>query len=163
VGGIPTSTTDDERAALTELAAGRRVLELGSQFGATTKALAVAAEVVYAVDHHRGDPVSGQWDTLADFLAVIDREVVVPLVGSMDQVFPILRPQSFDFVFIDSGKETEQEIQAQAAWAETLATVGGTIAFHDFGRFPVIDRALDARFGKPRRLVDTLAVYEPAP
>jgi SAM-dependent methyltransferase len=164
VGGVPTSTTDDERAELARLAAGRDVLEVGSQYGATTIALASTARRVFAVDHHLGDPVSGQWDTLEDFIAELNRhglrERVVPLVGRMEDVLPRLSAGSFEFVFVDSGKETEDEIREQAAMASRVVAPGGTIAFHDYGRFDVIDAALDAVFGAPTRLVGTLAVFD---
>lgn len=163
VGGVPTSLTDAERAELARLAAGATVLEVGSQYGASTIALARVAEVVYAIDHHRGDPVSGEWDTLSDFMAELARhgvrDRVVTLVGRSEQVVPVLAPERFDFVFYDSGKETVEEVRAQAVEARQLVRPGGVIAFHDFGRFPVIDEALRAELGPPSRLVDTLAVF----
>ena len=163
-GGIPTSLTADERNELTRLAKDATVIEIGSQFGASTITLARAARIVYAVDHHRGDPVSGEWDTLGDFMAEIDsygvRDRVVPLVGRSEQIVGVLAPARFDLVFVDSGKETAAEVSAQASEARTLARPGGVIAFHDYGRFPVIDEALLRELGPPARVIDTLAVYD---
>jgi len=165
-GGIPTSTTDAERRELRALAAGRDVLELGSQYGATTAALASEARIVFAVDHHLGDPIAGEWDTLGDFVAELERRGlrrrVVVVVGRQEDVFPRLQADAFDLVFIDSGKETVDEVRAQARDALKLVRRGGTIAFHDHGRFAAVDEALHAELGAPTRVVDTLAVYERA-
>ena len=164
VGGIPTATTAAERAELTRLAQGLDVLEVGSQFGATTIALASMARRVYAVDHHLGDPLSGEWDTLHDFLAEVERHGlrrrVVPIVGPMEEVLPRLAASSFDCVFVDSGKETEEEIRQQATLAQRAVVSGGTIAFHDYGRVAVVAHALDDVLGEPTHVVDTLAVFE---
>jgi len=164
VGGIPTSLTAAEREELTRLAEDATVIEIGSQYGASTITLARVARIVYAIDHHRGDPVSGEWDTLGDFMAELDRagvrDSVVPLVGRSEQIVDVLAPESFDLVFVDSGKETVDEVRAQALEARRLARPGGVIAFHDHGRFAVIDEALLQELGQPVRLVDTLAVFD---
>jgi SAM-dependent methyltransferase len=163
-GGVPTSLTTAERAELARLAQDATVVEIGSQYGASTITLARAARIVYAIDHHLGDPVSGQWDTLGDFMAEIERhgvrDRVVPLVGRSEQLIDVLAPGSFDVVFVDSGKERVDEVRTQASEARKLARPGGVIAFHDYGRFAVIDEALLLELGEPVRVIDTLAVFD---
>jgi predicted O-methyltransferase YrrM len=163
-GGIPTSLTSAERDELERLAVDATVLEVGSQYGSSTITMARTARIVYAVDHHRGGPISGEWDTLGDFIAEIDRhgarDRVVPLVGRSDQLVDVLAPSRFDFVFVDSGKESVDEVRAQTLEARQLVRRGGVIAFHDYGRFAVIDEALRAELGEPTRVVDTLAVFK---
>jgi predicted O-methyltransferase YrrM len=73
----------------------------------------------------------------------------------------VLAPHGFDLVFVDSGKETAAEVRAQALEARRLARPGGVIAFHDYGRFAVIDEALLQELGEPVRRIDTLAVFHP--
>jgi predicted O-methyltransferase YrrM len=162
-GGIPTSLTAAERDELGRLAQDATVLEVGSQYGASTVTLASVARIVYAIDHHRGDPVSGEWDTLGDFMAEIDlhglRDRVVPLVGRSEQLVEVLAEGRFDLVFVDSGKEAVDEVRAQALEARKLVRPGGVIAFHDYGRFAVIDEALRIELGEPLRVIDTLAVF----
>jgi hypothetical protein len=162
-GGVPTSLTAAEREELTRLAENATVIEIGSQYGASTITLARVARIVYAIDHHRGDPVSGEWDTLGDFMAELDRhgvrDRVVPLVGRSEQIVEVLAPACSDLVFVDSGKETVAEVRTQALEARRLVRPGGVIAFHDHGRFAVIDEALLHELGEPVRLIDTLAVF----
>ena len=62
-------------------------------------------------------------------------------------------------MFVEPESETVDEVRTQALEARELAHPGGAIAFHDHGRFAVIDEALLQELGQPVRLIDTLAVF----
>jgi hypothetical protein len=169
VGGaidIFTALTDDEKSCLAELARGAVVLEVGSQQGASTVAMAREAKVVHAVDWHRGDPEAGEGDTLLSYwrnlhvYGVKDR--VVTHIGDSALVLPALRLGAFSGVFLD-GCHQEEAVRRDLALAQPLVEPGGWFAFHDYGRFgvtPVVDELVESS-GLPMRLVDSIAVVGP--
>lgn len=136
---IPTSMRDDEVERLQALATGAVVLEVGSWLGHSTVAMAGTAEVVYAVDWHRGDPQAGPERTALEFLSnlraygVEDR--VVPIVGRAEVVLPHLLPGLAQLGFHDAyhgAAEVRRDLRLMAP------LVDGLIAVHDYG---------DERFG----------------
>jgi predicted O-methyltransferase YrrM len=163
---IPTALTDDEKRCLAELARGAVVLEVGSQQGASTVAMAREAKVVHAVDWHRGDPAAGEGDTLLSYWRNLHvfgvRERVVTHIGDSALVLPSLRPGAFSGVFLD-GCHEEEAVRRDLALAQPLVEPGGWFAFHDYGRFgvaPVVDEFVESS-GLPMRLVDSIAVVGP--
>lgn len=133
---IPSALTREECSALATACAGKVVLEIGSQFGRSTIALASAASRVHAVDWHKGDAHAGHSDTFKPFLENLERhgvrnKVVVHL-GTSEQIAPILKPASFDLVFIDAFHE-RSAVEKDAALCLPLVRPGGIIAFHDYG------------------------------
>ena len=162
-GGIPTAMTQRELGALRELADGATVLEIGSQFGASTVVMARVARLVVAVDWHRGDRLAGDWDTLDDYFAVLDRERVrdrvLSIVGRTEDALPLLRPRSFDVVFVDGAKDPAS-MEFDSTAAVELARPGGSVAFHDFGRVATVAEALQRLGYEPAAVHDTLAVVQ---
>lgn len=165
---ILSALTEDEKRCLADLAEGVVVLEVGSQHGASTVAMARRAALVHAVDWHRGDPEAGEGDTLLDYWRNLHvygvRDRVVTHIGDAAVVLPSLRPRSFAGVFLD-GCHREDAVRRDLALAEPLVESGGWFAFHDYGRFgvtPVVDEFVE-RLGAPMRLVDTIAVVERTP
>jgi predicted O-methyltransferase YrrM len=177
--GIPTATTQEERDELVRLARGKVVLEVGSLFGACTVGMAQVAEMVYALDWHRGDVWhgnEGQGDSLGVFMAYLERhkvrDKVVPLVGRSAQVLPTLRRESFDLVFID-GDHSYEGVRYDIEHALPLLRPDGVMVLHDYDREARlgpeyadgelalgVTRAVD-ELGLPFSLVETLAILRP--
>lgn len=160
--GILTAMTPSEARKLQQLAAGRRVLELGALHGYSTLNLAATAQEVWSVDWHFGDAQSKFSDTL-DSWARNTTEVrrlgrVVALVGRFEQVLTLLRRESFGGVFHD-GAHDERSVAFDLELALPLLAADGWFAAHDWGVYGVTD-ALLPRLGRPDRLVQSLAVWE---
>jgi len=160
---ILTALTDNEKNCLAELARAAVVLEVGSQQGASTVAMAREAKMVHTVDWHRGDPEAGEGDTLLSYWRNLHvygiRDRVITHIGDSAVVLPSLRLGMFSGVFLD-GCHREEAVRRDLALAEPLVEPSGWIAFHDYGRFgvtPVVDEFV-ARSGLPMRLVDSIAV-----
>lgn len=177
--GIPTATTQRERDELAKLARGKVVLEIGSRYGASTIGMAAGAELVYALDWHRGDVWHGGeagGESLGLFWAYVSRyglkDKIVPLVGRSEQVLPKLADRQFDLIFID-GDHSYEGVRYDLEEAVRLLKPGGTIALHDYRREELLDyddelklgitKAVEERFGKPEVIVDTLAVVRLQP
>jgi len=90
---------------LRQLATGRRVLEIGCWKGRTALAMAETAQVVYTVDHFRGDAYAGPHDTLDNFVTNWRdhpcRPQVVPIMGDFVDVLPALRLEVLDLLLYD--------------------------------------------------------------
>jgi len=177
---ISTSMSDEELVRIAELAAGRKVLEIGARVGASTVAMAKVAEVVHSVDWHLGDKwhdaVGGQGDTLGAFWATVNfhqlREKVIPMVGKSTDILPTLGDRQYDFVFID-GDHSYEGVRYDLEQALRLVKPGGTIALHDYHREQEsaewqegemalgITKALDESGIPIAELVGTLAILSP--
>ena len=162
-GTILTAITDTESARLRELAAGKRVLEVGSQYGYSTVLLAAVAERVHAVDWHRGDAIVGHkatlpvlWGNLWSF-GMLDK--VVLHVGHSERVLPLLVPGSFGFAFHDAYHSAEA-VRADVAMILPLLAPGALLAFHDYGRYGVTE-AVDGLGFPIVSLTESLVVVQP--
>lgn len=159
---IQTSMTENELAALAELAEGKTVLEIGSFLGASTITMAQSAKRVFAVDWHRGDVHHAPGtETLDDFLKSIRewdlRHKIIPVIGRTEHVLPVLREWAFDFVFVDA-KHTYDAVLHDGGYALRL---GDVVAFHDYGDIHIgVPKALEELGVVPDRIVDTLAICE---
>lgn len=159
---IVTAATQEELAELAGLAEGKVVLEIGSFLGASTITMAQSAKRVYALDWHRGDIHHAPCETMFEFLAnLIEWDVrhkVVPLIGRCEHVLPVLRPASFDLVFVD-GVHTKDGTVRDGGYALELVKPDGVVAFHDYGVHGVTP-AIEELGLKPDRIVGTLAICE---
>jgi predicted O-methyltransferase YrrM len=163
---IPSAVSREQCAKLAELACGGTVLELGSQFGRSTIALASAAARVHSVDWHKGDPHAGILDSLETFMRNLERygvrNNVVAHVGKHEDVLPGLARGFFDLVFIDSFHEKEA-VERDTALALPVMKPKAVFCYHDYKdpSFPGVGQAVDA-FAKMRGLsiatVGTLAI-----
>jgi hypothetical protein len=163
---IETALTENEKSCLAELARDAVVLEVGSQQGASTVAMAREAKVVHAVDWHRGDPDAGEGETLLPYWRNLHyygvRDRVVTHIGDSALVLPTLRPGAFNGVFLD-GCHEEEAVRRDLALAQPLVEPDGWFAFHDYGRFgvtPVVDEFVESS-GSTMRLADSIAVVYP--
>lgn len=141
---VGSSVTYEECVKLAELAEGKKVLEIGSWKGRSTIALASVAKSVVTVDWHEGDFYAGHEDTLPalrENLRKYGMDNVEVVVGRIEDVATDL-DTDFDLVFIDADHSQES---ASRHYLIALFHIrdGGTICFHDYGRFGVT-AAVDA-------------------
>lgn len=155
--------TDAEAEKLQDLAADKVVLEIGAWYGFSTIVMARVAKVVHSVDWHLGDSFSGRPDggTFRQFQENLERHKVssrvVVHLGDSRYILPMLRPRSFDLVFVD-GQHSHAAVRYDGVEARHLVKLGGVVAFHDYGRFGV-KYGVD-EIGLPFELVGTLAVMK---
>ncbi len=169
VPAISTSVTERETAVLQQLAAAAgNILEVGSAFGYSAIAMALAnpAAHVTAVDPHNqlgSHPVAGgSREIMTGNLAaygVTGR--VTMLVATSQEVLPGLEPGSFDLVFIDAD-HMEAAVAHDVEWALKLLRPRGVLACHDLDEWscPGVRAALDKVFDHPMPTIDTLFVYQ---
>jgi predicted O-methyltransferase YrrM len=156
---ISTSLTERETDELRRLAADADVLEIGSAFGYSAVAMALAGGRVLAVDPHQ--QLASYETMLANlgFYNVADRVTIRR--GDSRAVFPELvgAGLTFDLVWID-GDHAAEMVTHDVGWAVKLLRPGGTLACHDHGEAtcPGVAQALDAWRPYDYK-VDTLAVY----
>lgn len=154
---IPTALTEKEMMRLIVLAQSARVIELGSWYGASTLALASSAHSVHSIDWHQGDEHAGYGDTLHQYLYnVATCHNVFSHIGRFADVLPAMRRGYFELAFID-GQHDSLSVTEDFKLVKPTLVKGAVVAFHDYGRYEVQD-AVDALFGKPDELVDTLAI-----
>jgi predicted O-methyltransferase YrrM len=156
----------NEIEQLMELAEGKVVLEVGSLLGFSTTCLARTAEVVHAVDPHRGYPDDNPKDTLIPFLANLEyygvRNKVVPHIGTIQDIAPFLRAGSFDLAFIDISGHYRDTMECMHACID-LIDMAAPMCVHDYDLpgWPGVKESVDA-FVKDSEmdfeLVGTLAV-----
>lgn len=161
---IFTSVSVEEAIALAGLAADKVVLEIGSWTGYSAIVMAQTAKHVHSVDWHKGDEHAGtDVDTLPEMWANVNRyglsDKITLHVGSAADVLPLLRPDSFDMVFID-GFHRIDAVMRDIDLALPLMKVGATWAFHDYGdkRFDVTE-AVDAFYPGEKEVTGSLAVF----
>ena len=158
--GIPSELSDDECRRLGELAAGKRVLELGTYFGKSTIVMASTAEVVHTVDLHPDAPGHGAMlSTLPAFLENVERydlrHRVVAHFGFSQLVVPTLPQRWFDLVFLDAQHQREP-VEEDVALVLPHLREDGVLAFHDYGVPGVEHRGTWDAFGVTE-VVDELA------
>lgn len=158
---ISTSLTLAETDELRRLANDANVLEVGSAFGYSAVAMALAGGRVTAVDPHQWLNSFGVM--MANLAAYTVSGRVDIRVGDSWTVLPelVAAKAQFDLVWIDGDHEAHT-VAHDVQWALKLLKPTGTLACHDYGEdtCPGVRQALDA-WKVPPRLVDTLAIYGP--
>lgn len=158
---IPTFVSKAEAAELAIQAFQCTVLELGTQWGYSCLEMAETAELVVTVDWHMGDSEAGEMDTLPGFVsnyrARHGRGNLVPVVGRIEQVLPLLRPWSFDMLFHDAAHDADS-VRQHLALALPLVRPSGVVAIHDWGLFGV-QAAAEPILGPPPVIVGRLALW----
>jgi predicted O-methyltransferase YrrM len=134
--------TPSEVALLSRLATGRKVVEVGSWHGHSTIAMAYVADLVVAIDWHKGDGHAGFEDTAISYLRNIERSGlghrIVSVVARAETALPLLSESSFDLAFID-GFHDYTQVKHDAIACARIVKPGGCLVFHDYGRFPGAD------------------------
>lgn len=128
------------------------IVEIGSYCGKSTIYLAAAVrewgQVVYSIDHHRGNEENqlgqeyydsaladdeGRVDTLPEFRATIERarleDVVVALLG-LSRVAALGWSTPLGLLFVDGGHSKVAADTDYASWVPHIAP-GGMLAIHD--------------------------------
>ena len=158
---ISTSLTEQETDELRRLAAGCDVLEIGSAYGYSATAMALAGGRIVAVDPHEQLASYETMQANLGFYNVADRVDIRR--GDSRAILPVLHDQgmAFDVIWID-GDHAAEMVTHDVEWARKLLRPTGTLACHDYDEdtCPGVRIALDA-WKVPPRLVDTLAVYGP--
>jgi predicted O-methyltransferase YrrM len=171
VPAISTSVTEAETRELQRLAAAARdILEVGSAFGYSAIALALANPGAYvtAVDPHNqlgSHPIAGgSLEVMRGNLVaygVADRVEII--VESSQTALPALHAdgRQFGLVFIDAD-HVEGAVAHDVEWALKLLRPGGWLAAHDLdeGSCPGVRAALNKLFDHPQPTVDTLFVHQ---
>lgn len=155
--------TPEEGARLSELAAGKRVIEIGSYCGRSTVCMARVAEHVTAVDFFDNPTVEFYGDYAEEFDKSVMRHGVASKVTKC-------RPEDqldgeFDFAFIDGAHDYES-VKRDIEKVSAMLTPDALIAFHDYrgGVDPGVDKAVDELLldgGKLVSITKTLAVVKP--
>lgn len=158
---IDTSLTAAETDELRRLAAGADVLEVGSAYGYSAVAMALAGGRVLAIDPHLQ---LNSYTTMTANLAVYQVSDRVEIRrGDCRAVLPQLYEEGrrFDLVWID-GDHSADMVTHDVIWGAKLLRPTGTLACHDYDEdtCPGVRQALDV-WNPPPRLVDTLALYGP--
>ena len=136
---IQSAVTENEAYALTDLARGKTVLELGAWTGFSTVVLASVAERVTSVDWHQGDDHAGRIDTWESFTANLARYGVAGRVevirGRFENELPVLagHGRQFDGCFLDAQHDYDSVVR-DVGLALPLLKPGAFFAFHDYGR-----------------------------
>lgn len=153
----------EEGQKLAELAAGKRVLEIGSFCGRSTVCMARVAEHVTAVDFFDGPKVEFYGDYSAEFDASVLRHGVKDKVTKHRPEDPLAG--EYDFAFIDGAHDYES-VKRDIEKVSTVLVNGGLMAFHDYrgGIDPGVDKAVDELLASGGELIShtkTLAVVRP--
>jgi SAM-dependent methyltransferase len=158
-----------EGAKLAELAAGKRVLEIGSYFGLSTVCLARTAAHVTAIDPHDGRGTHVPQSTIGRMKLNLARYGVSAKVqirqATAAEAHASMNGDAFDLIFID-GAHDRESVAADIDIARQRLAPGGLIAFHDYrsdadpGATAAIDDLLQSG-GELVSLVESLAVVRP--
>ena len=138
------------------------MLEIGSAYGYSAVAMALAGARVTAVDPHNWlDSYGPMVANLSYYYQVTPRVEI--LREDSRTALPRLVEQGcgFDLVWID-GDHAAAMVAHDVDWARKLLRPDGTLACHDYDEIscPGVREALDA-WNPPPRLVDTMAIYGP--
>lgn len=159
---ISTSLTDPETKRLKELAADKRVLEVGSAYGYSTIHMAEVAKFVVSVDPHV-DLADTRLGMLENLRRTAMTQKVSMVVQYSQHALPMLHYSGcqFDFLFVD-GDHRKEMVATDFCWGEMCVRLGGMIAFHDYGEdsSPGVKQALDALRPQGYELIDTLWVIQ---
>lgn len=159
---ISTSLTNNETLQLQELAKDAEVLEIGSAYGYSAVAMALAgAAHITAIDPHSWlNSHATMMQNLVDY-RVLEKVSILRADSWTAMPQLIAENRKFDLVWIDGDHEAHT-VAHDVQMARELLREDGTLACHDYDEAtcPGVRQALDA-WKVPPRLVDTLAIYGP--
>lgn len=152
-----------------------RVLEVGTWLGGTAIPMADAGAKVFCVDTWKGTDtdrtgdlakVAGENGVYDEFVRRIgDRfsRSIFPRQATSAEAASWGWPQKFDIIFLDADHSYEAVKADIEAWLPHLAE-DGIICGHDYSvaQFPGVARAVNERFGEPRRLGNAIWAIIPA-
>ena len=161
---IPGWLARSEGKALEELAAGKRVLEIGSYCGLSTVIQGRVAKHVTAVDYFDGRSTPQPRNTLMEFKRNIERHGLADKVTICHPDAEIPLPE-YDLAFID-GCHHLPFVREDIRKARKVLKPDGLLAFHDYQHptDPGVEEAVDELLhdgGELLSLTDSLAVVRP--
>lgn len=129
-GEIPGWLLESEARKLAELAAGKRVLEIGSYCGLSSVCMGRVASYITCVDYFDGRGTPAPQETLTQFRANIER---YGLTEKVQIRYPdeVLEPGAYDMAFID-GAHDYSSVLADIRKAQKAVKDGGLLVFHDY-------------------------------
>lgn len=160
---IPGWLKPDEGAELAKLAAGKRVLEIGSYCGLSTVCMARTAEHVTAVDYFDGRGTPSPRDTGREFDAALERHGVRHKVSKVHPDASLIG--SWDMAFID-GCHDYESVRCDIAKCLKALKPDGLLVFHDYKNpvHPQVAEAVDEFVSRGAEILsqtETLAVVRP--
>ena len=169
---IPTALSEVEAVAISQLATGRDVLEVGSLLGFSTVTMGMCANSVVSVDPHEGYPDANPRPTYEPFLQNLMRYDVIDVVTAYREDHRAIDwikadHPAWDFAFIDADGTYETTFAVLEKVAEAT-TSKALIAVHDYDlpAWPGAGEAVrdwctqtGARFG----VIDTIALIRKHP
>ena len=166
LGPIRTSLTSAETARLRQLAAGKRVLEVGTGYGYSAIAMALADAIVITVDPHTW--ITDSHPSCKKNLRIygVDNRVTMRTGYSADVCRELLLSgERFDLAFID-GDHSYEAVSRGLDLAWPLLVTGGWLAVHDYLEETCagVRVAVDERFpDSVARIDDTLWTRQKRP
>lgn len=162
-----TAMMEMETLSLERCARGKICLELGAEYGYSTVVMGRIAKSVLSVDWHRGYPNCAAGPTVNDtllqhFYNIKEvRDTVTSIVGKFEVVLPLLKDDTFEFIFLDGGHDFEQ-VTFCFLEARRLLKPGGVFACHDYGHPVCAELAVAEALGtRPRvPVVGTFAIFD---
>lgn len=154
----------EEADMLQQIAAGKRVLEIGSYCGLSTVVMARVASHVTAVDYFDGRGTPNPRDTRQEFEANLKRHNVSEKVVAVtpDEVMPF---DQYDVIYID-GSHDYRDVCIDIAAAMEVVAKDGVMVFHDYehSAHPGVTQAVQSLLrsgGELLSVTNTLAVVQP--
>jgi len=139
----------EEVTVLQSLAKDMVCLEIGSFYGRSTIALAEVAAIVYAVDTFKASGSGAfqekEFTVLEDFITNTKGwGNIWAKIGRSEDKVPLLPDGQIGLVFIDGSHEYEDvKRDIDVCWPKLI--VGGFMAFHDYGSWAGVTKAVDER------------------
>lgn len=131
--------TQDEGNLLVGAARGRRALEVGTFCGRSAMLLGQVCPLLVTIDTHLGDGGIGPQDTLVEFYSNLRHfekrgllKCVIPMIGRVENVGPLLEKGFASFIYID-GEHYEAAEESNTRAVEHCASLDCIWAFHDYG------------------------------
>lgn len=162
---IPGWLKPEEGAQLAKLAAGKRVLEIGSYCGLSTVCMARTAEHVTAVDYFDGRGTPVPMNTSAAFDAAVMRHDVAHKIYKAHPELSSLPYDEYDLAFIDGAHDAES-VRRDIAKCLRVLSPQGLLVFHDYKNpfHPAVTGVVEDLLsdgGELLSVTETLAVVKP--
>ena len=158
--------SDEELTELQRLAAGKRVLEIGTWKGRSACAMALAGAEVFCLDTFTGDSSTGfEWTfptvvRAGQDLGVIER--LHFLMGTWQAILPCLDLASFDLLFYDADHSEDATFEAGYALVRG-AREDVPVLFHDYLGWESVMKGVNHvrdLSARDLRIVGTIAALE---
>lgn len=157
--------SENEGNALAQYSEGKICVEIGSYKGKSTNYIARKANVIYCIDTFKasddGQTQNNEITSIFDFLNNTKKfNNVVPIVGKSQDLFGCFPDNYIEFLFIDGMHDYDSVNSDIINYLPKLKS-NAVICFHDYyDGWTGVVQAVDEHFGKPKILIDSLAIYQ---